>query len=150
VVVALLALHALLAWLALQAVFIVVEVMWRVVAGREELRPLLSAQVDQFHTLRWLQGVLWVVTAAVFVGWVGRAVHRRVVCWWVLLVAAVASEAAARILAVWSGSPLDFGPAMAVLAVAQLLTIAAAVVGIAIVLGADTHQAAGARGTGAA
>jgi hypothetical protein len=141
VVVALLALHALLAWLALQAVFIVVEVMWRVVAGREELRPLLSAHVDQFHTLRWLQGALWVVTAAVFVRWGGRAVHRRVVWWWVLLVAAVASEAAARILAVWSGGPLDFGPAMAVLAVGQLLTIAAAVVGIALVLGADTRQA---------
>jgi hypothetical protein len=145
----LLALHVLLAWLALQAVFVVVEVMWRVVAGREELRPLLSAHVDQFHTLRWLQGVLWVVTGVVFVGWVGRAVQRRVVWWWVLLVAAVVSEAAARILAVWSGGPLDFGPAMAVLAVGQLLTIAAAVVGIALVLGADTRQAARARDPGA-
>jgi Domain of unknown function (DUF4328) len=206
-VAALLALHVLLAWLALQAVFVLVEVMWRVVAGREELRPLLAAHVDQFRTLRWLQGALWVVTAAVFLRWVGRALQSlpsldatglpyaprqammafllpgpnlvrpiavvggiwnashprlptrspgrpaaapaRVVWWWILLVAAVAAEAVARILAVWSGGPLDFGPAMAVLAVGQVLTIAAAVVAIAIVLGVDTRQAARTRDTGA-
>jgi Domain of unknown function (DUF4328) len=207
VVAALLALHVLLAWLALQAVFVVVEITWRVVAGREELRPLLATHIDQFRTLRWLQGALWVVTAAVFVRWVGRALQSlqplvatglpyaprqavmaflvpgpnlvrpigvvggiwnasnprrpagavgrqagapaRVVWWWALLVAAVAAEAVARILAVWSGDPLDFGPAMAVLAVGQVLTIAAAVVAIAIVLGVDTRQAARARDTGA-
>jgi hypothetical protein len=206
-VAALLALHVLLAWLALQAVFVLVEVMWRVVAGREDLRPLLAAHVDQFGMLRWLQSALWVVTAAVFVRWVGRAVQTlpaldaaglpyaprqamiaflvpgpnlvrpigvvggiwnasnprrptgtvgrqaavpaRVVWWWALLVAAVAAEATARILTVRSGGPLDFGPAMAALAVGQVLTIAAAVVAIAIILGVDTRQAACARDTGA-
>jgi Domain of unknown function (DUF4328) len=197
-VAALLALHVLLAWLALQAVFVVIEVTWRVVAGREELRPLLAVHVGQFRTLRWLQGALWVVTAAVFVRWVGRALQSlpaldataapyaprqvmlaflvpgpnlvrpiavvgqlwnashptetvgrpagapaRVVWWWALLVLAVVAETAARILAVWWGRALDFGPAMAALAVGQLLTIAAAVVAIAIVLGVDTHQARG-------
>ena len=73
VVMALLALHVVLALVAVQAAFAFVELAWRVVAGRDELRPLLVTHLHQFRTLRAVQAVLWVVTAVAFVGWVGRA-----------------------------------------------------------------------------
>lgn len=203
VVTALLALHAILAWLALQAVFVFVELMWRAVAGRDELRPLLATHVDQFHVLRLVQAGLWLATAAAFIRWVGRAQRNlpalsatglpyaprqamtaflvpapnlirplavlrglwnasdpclpagaawraarmpaRVLWWWVLLVAALAADVT-RGLALCSGGPLNFGPAMRVLVAGQLLAIAAAVVGIAVVLGVDTRQEAAAWG----
>jgi hypothetical protein len=200
-IVALLALHVISAWLSLQAIFLFVELAWRAVAGRDELRPLLAAHVEQFRVLRLLHAGLWLVTASVFIGWVGRAQRNlpalgatglpyaprqamvaflvpgsnlvrplavlgglwnasdprhpgaawrqarmpaRVWWWWVLLVAAVVAEATARGLTLWSGGPLDLGPAMRVLVVGQLLTIAAAVVGIAVVLGVNTRQEAAA------
>lgn len=204
VVTALLALHAILAWLALQAVFVFVELMWRAVAGRDELRPLLAAHLGQFRSLRLVQAGLSLVTAAAFIRWVGQAQRNlpalgatglpyaprqamaaflvpgpnlirpfavvrglwnasdprhpagaawrqartpaRVLWWWALLVAALAADVTARGLALRSGGPLDFGPAMRVLVVGQLLAIAAAVVGIAVVLGVDTRQEAAAWG----
>jgi hypothetical protein len=202
VVTALLALHAILAWLALQAIFVFVELMWRAVAGRDELRPLLAAHLDQFRVLRLIQAGLWLVTAAAFVRWVGCAQRNlpalgatglpyapakamvaflvpgpnvvrppavlselwnardarhpageaaraartpaRVRWWWALLLAAGPADVAARGLALWSGGALDLGPAMRVLVVGQLLAIAAAVVGIAVVLGVDARQEAAA------
>jgi hypothetical protein len=197
-VVALLVLHVVLAWLALQAVFIFVETTWRAVAGRDELRPLLAAHVRQFRGLRLVQAALWLATAAAFIRWVGRAARNlpalgvtgasyppghamaaflvpgrnlvrppavvrelwnasdprqppgsawrhaptpaRVRWWWALLVGALAADLGARALAFWSGGILDFGPAMRLLVVAQLLTGTAAVVGIAVVLGIDARQ----------
>jgi hypothetical protein len=73
VVMALLAVHVALALVAVQAAFAFVELAWRVAAGRDELRPLLVTHLHQFRTLRAVQAVLWVVTAAAFVSWVGRA-----------------------------------------------------------------------------
>jgi hypothetical protein len=198
VVVILLALHVVLAWLALQAIVIFVETTWRAVAGRDELRPLLATHVRQFSVLRLVQAALWLATAAAFIGWVGRAARNlpalgatgasyaprramaaflvpgpnlvrppavvrelwnasdprhpagsawrrastpvRVRWWWALLVGALAADLTARGLALWSGGPLDFGPAMRLLVVAQLLTAAAAVVGITVVLGVDSRQ----------
>jgi hypothetical protein len=72
-VLALLAAHVLLALVALQAALAFVELTWRLVAGRDELRPVLAAHLGQFRLLRALQGGLWVLTWATFVGWVGRA-----------------------------------------------------------------------------
>jgi Domain of unknown function (DUF4328) len=72
-VVALLALHVILAWLALQAAFLFVELVWRSVTGHEELRALVAAHLAQFRTLRLVQAALWLVTGVVFVRWVGRA-----------------------------------------------------------------------------
>lgn len=72
-VMALLAVHAVLALVALQAAFTFVELTWRIVAGRDELRPLLAAHLAQFRTLRALQAIAWILTAVAFVGWVGRA-----------------------------------------------------------------------------
>jgi len=202
VVTVLLAIHVLLAWLALQAVFVFIEMMWRAVAGRDELRPLLATHLDQFRLLRLGQAVLWLATAAAFIRWVGRAQRNlpalgasgfryaprqamaaflvpgpnlvrppavlrelwnasdprypagttwragrtpaRVGWWWALLVAAAVAEATARGLALWSGGPLDLGPAMRVLVVGQLLVAAAAVLGITVVLGVDRRQEAAA------
>jgi hypothetical protein len=143
--VALLALHVTLAWFTLQAAFLFVELVWRTVAGRDELRPLLASHVDQFRVLRLLQGALWLVTAAVFVPWIKQARGDlpnagRVRWWWALLVAALVAEATARGAALRSGGPLDLGPAMGVLVVGQLLAIGAAVVGIAVVLGVDHRR----------
>jgi hypothetical protein len=200
VVTTLLALHVILAWVALQAVFVFVELMWRAVAGRDELRGLLVTHADQFRVLRFVQAELWLVTAAVFIRWVGRAQRNlpalgasglpyaprqaitaflvpglnlirplavlrglwnasdprhpsgaawrqartpaRVVWGWALLVAAVAADITARGLAFWSDGPVDFGPGMRVLVAGQLVAIAAAVVGIVVVLGVDTRQEA--------
>lgn len=195
VVMALLALHVVLALVALQAAFVFVELAWRIVAGRDELRPLLATHLDQFRTLRAVQAALWIVTTVAFVGWVGRAQGNlaalgatglrhsprqamaaflvpgpnvvrpvavlrelwnasdpspapatrrsapvRVRWWWGLLLAAVAAEGAARGLALRSGMALDLGPAMQALIAGQLLTAAAAAVGIAVVNGVDGRQ----------
>ena len=194
-VVALLAIHAVLALVALQAAFAFVELTWRIVASRDELRPLLAAHLAQFRTLRALQAVVWILTAVAFVGWVGRAhgnlaalgatglrhsprqammaflvpgpnivrplgvlrelwnasdpaegpaarrgAPARVRWWWALLLAAIAAEGAARVLAVRSGMALDLGPAMQALIVGQLLAVAAAVLGITVVHGVDARQ----------
>jgi hypothetical protein len=72
-VVVLLAAHAVLAWIALHATFVFVELTWRAVAGRHDYRGLLVAHLDQFQTLRAVQLALWLVTVAAFVGWVGQA-----------------------------------------------------------------------------
>jgi hypothetical protein len=203
VAVALLAAHVVLAWLVVQAALVFVELVWRTVVGREEYRALLATHLGQFRTLRTIQVALWLVTAAAFVRWVGRAQGNlavlgatglryapreamaaflvpgpnvvrplavlrelwnasdpgypagmtwrtapspaRVCWWWALLLAALTAEAMARGLAFWSGLALDLGTAMQVLVVGQLLTAAAAVVGITVILGVDTRQEAAAR-----
>ena len=71
--VALLAAHVVLAWLVAQAVLVLIELAWRTVVGREEYRALLAAHLGQFRALRTIRLALWLVTAAAFVRWVGRA-----------------------------------------------------------------------------
>jgi hypothetical protein len=198
----LLALHAVLAWLALQAAFVHVELTWRAVAGREDVRTLQASHADQFRVLRLAQAALWLVTFVVFVCWVSRT-HRnlaalgatglayappravaafllpgvnvlrpplvlqelwnasdprqppgrawraaptpmRVHWWWGLLLAAAVGELTARGLALASGRPLDLGAAMQALVVGQVLAIAAAVLGVVVVLGVDGRQDAAA------
>jgi hypothetical protein len=192
VVIVLLAGHAALAWMAVQATFVFIELTWRTVAARHDYRALLVAHLEQFQILRGVQLTFWVVTIAAFVLWVGRAhgnlsrlgatgrrytrresvtaflvpgvnlvrpvtvlrelwtasealarpiepprtcrVPLRVRWWWTLLVSALALEAIAGGLALRSGRPLDLGPAMQVLVAGQLLTGAAALVAIAVVL----------------
>jgi hypothetical protein len=200
--VALLAAHVVLAWLVVQAVLVFVELAWRTVVGREEYQALLATHRGQFGTLRAIQLVLWPVTAAAFVRWVGRAqanlavlgaagfryapreamtaflvpgpnlvrplavlrelwnasdprypagmmwrtapTPARVGWWWALVLTALTAEAISRGLALWFGLALDLGPAMQVLVIGQLLTAAAAVVGIAVILGVDNRQEAAA------
>lgn len=201
-VVALLAVHVGLAWLALQAAFVFVELVWRAVAGRDDLPALLATHVAQFRTLRLVQAGCWLLTLVVFVRWVGRAHgnlpalgaagltyaprqamvaflipganlvrplavmremwnagdprHRagatwrtagtppRVRWWWIVLLGAVVAELTARGLALRAGGALDLGPAMQAVVVAQILTAAAAILGIAVVLGIDGRQEAAA------
>jgi hypothetical protein len=200
--VALLSAHVVLAWFVVQAALVFVELAWRTVVGREEYRALLATHLGQFRALRAIQLALWLVTAAAFVRWVGRAqanlpalgatglryapreamaaflvpgpnvvrpltvlrelwnasdprypagmtwrmapTPARVRWWWALLLAALTSEAVARGLALWSGLALDLGPAMQVLVFGQLITAAAAVVGITVILGVDNRQEAAA------
>lgn len=84
--------------------------------------------------------------------WRGRSSPARVRWWWGLMVAAAGAELGARALAFRAGGPLDLGPAMQVLVVGQLATVAAAVTGMAVVQGLDARQqdAAWRRGCGGA
>ena len=102
-VAALLALHVFLAWFALQAAFVFVELMWRVLAGPPELRPLLATHVDQFRVLRLLQGGLWIVTAAVFFRWLGR-VRRNPLALGVTGVPYAPRQAMAALGGLWNAS----------------------------------------------
>jgi hypothetical protein len=77
--------------------------------------------------------------------WRAAPTPAQVRWWWALLLAAVTVEAMARGLALWSGLALDLGPAMQALVLGQLLTAAAAVGGIMVVLGVDNRQEAAAR-----
>ena len=77
--------------------------------------------------------------------WRAAPTPAQVRWWWALLLAAVTVEAMARGLALWSGLALDLGPAMQALVLGQLLTAAAAVVGIMVVLGVDNRQEAAGR-----
>jgi hypothetical protein len=161
VVITLLAAHAVLAWVALHATFVFVELAWRAVASRDDYRGLLAAHLSQFELLRAGQLALWLSTIALvaFVGWIGRAqghlpilgatgfryalpqaMRVSVRWWWGLLLAAVSLETVARGLAIRSGRSLDLGLAMQALVIGQLVTIAAAVVGVAVVLGIDARQ----------
>jgi hypothetical protein len=58
-----------LAWLAIQASFVFLELVWRAVAGRENWRPLVEVHAWQFTWLRVVEGTAWLATAAVVVGW---------------------------------------------------------------------------------
>lgn len=68
----LLLVDAALAWLAIQATFVLFEILWRAVAGRENWLPLVEAHAHQFTRLRIVEVVAWMATTAVFVWWVRR------------------------------------------------------------------------------
>lgn len=70
--IALLLLDTVLAWLAMQASFVFVELVWWAVAGQENWRPLIEAHARQFTWLRALEATAWLTTAAVFVDWLRR------------------------------------------------------------------------------
>lgn len=74
IVAGLLAVHVVLALIALQAAWAFVELLWRTVAaGGDEFRPLLAAHLRQFRTLRVVQALLWILTAIAFLRWLARA-----------------------------------------------------------------------------
>lgn len=70
--IALLVADAGLAWLAIQASLVFLELVWRALAGSEDWRPLLEAHARQFTRLRLLEAAAWLATAAVFVAWLRR------------------------------------------------------------------------------
>jgi len=142
---ALLAIDIVLAWIALQAGLVFVELIWRAAAARADFGDLIVAHSRQFHTLRWLQGLTWVATAVLFLAWfahIGGGLRQA--AWrWALLLAAVAADLTARALTMRAGSTLDLGHAMLVLMGGQVLAIAAVAVAITMVLTVDArHQAA--------
>jgi hypothetical protein len=73
--IALLLLDSVLAWMAVQASFVLLELVWRAVAAQDNWRPLIEAHAGQFTWLRMLEATAWLATAAVFVGWV-RGIRR--------------------------------------------------------------------------
>lgn len=192
---ALLALDALLAWLALQATFIFVEMVWRGATGRHAWHPLVAAHVRQFEILRAVQIGAWLLTALAFVGWLHRAqtaaravgarplryssrqilagflvpgvnlvrplyavgetwpaLERRaahriapplVAWWWGILVAGLTVDLAARGLGLAPGSsPLDLGRGLQLLLLGAVLQIAAAALGVALVVAINRRQRA--------
>jgi hypothetical protein len=72
VLIGLLVLDAVLAWLAVQASFVFLELVWRSVAGRENWGPLIEAHARQFTWLRIVEAVAWLATATIFVWWLRR------------------------------------------------------------------------------
>ena len=69
VVIGLSLLDALLGWLAHQAGFVFLELVWRSVAGHENWRPLIEAHARQFNWLRAVEAVAWLATMTAFVYW---------------------------------------------------------------------------------
>ena len=65
----LLLVDAVLAWLAMQASFVFLELVWRAVGARDNWRPLVEAHARQFAWLRALEAMAWLATVAVFVAW---------------------------------------------------------------------------------
>lgn len=63
---------AALAWLAIRASFVFLEIVWRALAGPEDWRQLVEAHARQFTRLRALEAAAWLLTAALFVAWVRR------------------------------------------------------------------------------
>lgn len=193
VLVALLVLDAVLAWLALQATFIFVEMVWRGAIRRHAWHPLIAAHVRQFEILRAVQASAWLLTALAFVGWLHRAraaaravgarplrysagqmlagflipgvnlvrplyvlgetwqalerrAARRIVpplvaWWWCILVAGLTVDLVARALGLAAGSnPLDLGRGLQLLLLGAVLQIAAAALGVALVVAINRRQ----------
>jgi hypothetical protein len=78
VLIALLLVDAVLGWLAIQGTFVMLEIVWRTIAGRENWRPLVEAHARQFTWLRAIEAVAWLATAAVFPWWLRRVRARLV------------------------------------------------------------------------
>jgi hypothetical protein len=146
-----------LAWMVLQGAYVFLGMVWHAMA-LEVLPPgSFASHGRQFRVIRLLQGGAWIATVAVGIVWLSRAARRtgepagarrggpgagivgtrrpgRWVAWCLgSLAAAGLGEALAAGLAGSAGTPLDLSGAMQVLIVAQLLEIAAAVLGIVVV-----------------
>lgn len=76
--------------------------------------------------------------------WRGAPTPARVRWWWALLLCALLAEMVVGALSFRSGHALDLSSAHQVLLLGQLITAAAAVLGIALVLGVDNRQEAAA------
>jgi hypothetical protein len=70
--IALLVVDAALAWMAIQGALVFLEIVWRALAGSDDWRPLVEAHARQFTGLRALEAGTWLVTAALFAGWLRR------------------------------------------------------------------------------
>lgn len=75
-VLALLGLDAALAWLVIVGVYTLLERIWKGMTGRLGGADTLAAHWSQLNGLRFIQGLAWCATAAVFLWWLYRA-HRN-------------------------------------------------------------------------
>lgn len=186
---------AVLAWMTLQASLGFLQVVWHGLAGEFLPGASLPTYVAQFRTLRHLQGLAWLLTAAGFLAWLSRArlsaallgggrlryslrdamagflvppvnlvrpvqvlgeiwqasgppgvarggapgaSGRAVIStWWGLVLGAAGVEIAVVIA---SGAQPGVGREMLLLMIGQLLTVAAAVLGIAVVARVEGRQ----------
>jgi hypothetical protein len=145
-VIVLLATDVVLSWMVIQGAYIYLGMVWQGL-GREFLPGTsLAEHARQFRILRYLQGVIWLLTAILAAVWLHRVRRNRRaldgehsgaqggagLAWCgALLLTAFGAELVAALLA--GGARLDLGGPMQTLILAQGLEIAGAVVGIVLV-----------------
>lgn len=127
--IALLLLDTVLAWLAIQASFVFLELVWRAVAGRENWRPLIEAHASQFTWLRVIEATAWLATAGVFVGWLAR-IRTSLLATGRLAAGAWALRPWRRMLHTWCASVRDAGAAGAPAWIGWWWTLLGAVVAV--------------------
>jgi hypothetical protein len=145
-VIVLLATDVVLSWMVIQGAYIYLGMVWHGLAKEFLPGTGLAEHARQFQMLRYLQAVVWLLTAILSAVWFHRV--RRIpraldgahsdgqgragLAWcWALLLTAFGAELVAALLA--GGSRLDLGGPMQALILAQCLQIAGAVVGIVLV-----------------
>jgi Domain of unknown function (DUF4328) len=73
VLVTLLVLDAIVAWAVVLGVYTFVDRVWRGLASRTPAAGTLGTHLFQLEAVRLVQGIMWILTAIVFLGWVSRA-----------------------------------------------------------------------------
>jgi hypothetical protein len=145
-VIVLLATDVVLSWMVIQGAYIYLGLVWHGLAREFLPGTSLAELARQFRMLRYLQGVVWLLTAMLSAVWFHRVRRDRRaldgahsdgqggagLAWcWALLLTAFGAELVAALLA--GGARLDLGGPMQMLILAQCLQIAGAVVGIVLV-----------------
>jgi hypothetical protein len=144
-VIVLLATDVVLSWMVIQGAYIYLGMVWHGLAREFLPSTSLAEHARQFQMLRYLQGVVWLLTAMLSAVWFHRIRRNRRaldgaqdgqggvgLAWcWALLLTAFGAELVAALLA--GGARLDLGGPMQALILAQCLQIAGAVVGIVLV-----------------
>lgn len=145
-VIVLLATDVVLSWMVIQGAYIYLGMVWHGLAKEFLPGTSLADHARQFRILRYLQGVVWLLTAILSAVWLHRVRRDRRaldgehsggqggawLAWcWALLLTAFGAELVAALLA--GDARLDLGGPMQALILAQCLEIAGAVVGIVLV-----------------
>jgi len=145
-VIVLLATDVVLSWMVIQGAYIYLGLVWHGLAREFLPGTSLAEHARQFRMLRYLQGVVWLLTAILSAVWFHRVRRNPLapdgahsdgqggagLAWcWALLLTAFGAELVAALLA--GGARLDLGGPMQTLILAQCLQIAGAVVGIVLV-----------------
>lgn len=145
-VVLLLGLDIVVGWMVIQGAYVYLGMVWHGVAGESLAPGAIEEHGRQFLVLRWIQISVWTATVAAFLAWrrrarqsaraLGDSAAARI-RWGpvaaLLALAAAAAHALAAGLAADPMKPLDLGGPMQLLLLAEILEIAAAVLGILLV-----------------
>jgi len=145
-VIVLLATDVGLSWMVIQGAHLYLGLVWHGLAREFLPGTTLAEHARQFRILRYLQAVIWLLTAILAAMWFHRVRRNRraldgaqsgaqggaALAWCcALLLTALGAELVAALLA--GGARLDLGGPMQTLILAQCLEIAGAVVGIVLV-----------------